>query len=172
MNLTKKLFMMAAACRKPSWEESDMPSSQSRIPTATKVITPETRCKMDAIAVTGNRIVCRSRLTGLCFFTFLPTQLLLFSFLRPGRGSDSVKSQNPYTSRAQTTTSLVLKRRVVIYLMNVKSQSINSALKDERHNAGCSYFRVIRRPGGSIGGSHSDYNSRTIPLITFPLNSD
>jgi hypothetical protein len=54
MNLTTKLFMMAAACMKPSWEESDRPSSQRRIPTATKVITPETRCKMDAIAVTGN----------------------------------------------------------------------------------------------------------------------
>ena len=35
------------------------------------VITPETRWRMDAIAVIGNRIVCRSRLTGLCFFTFL-----------------------------------------------------------------------------------------------------
>jgi hypothetical protein len=31
---------------------------------------------MDAIAVTGNRIVCRSRLTGLCFFTVLPTHLI------------------------------------------------------------------------------------------------
>ena len=34
-------------------------------------LTPETRWRMDAIAVIGNRIVCRSRLTGLCFFTFL-----------------------------------------------------------------------------------------------------
>ncbi|AFG39568.1 hypothetical protein P12B_c0691 [Escherichia coli P12b] len=41
------------------------------MPTATKVITPETRWRMDAIAVMGNRMVCRSRLTGLCFFTFL-----------------------------------------------------------------------------------------------------
>jgi hypothetical protein len=39
---------------KPSGEERDNPSNQRRIPTATKVITPETRCKMDAIAVTGN----------------------------------------------------------------------------------------------------------------------
>ncbi|EMI37594.1 hypothetical protein MTE2_4199 [Klebsiella pneumoniae VA360] len=71
MNFTKKLSMMEAAVRKPSGEERLVPSSQSRIPTATKVMTPETRWRMDAIAVIGNRIVCRSRLTGLCFFTFL-----------------------------------------------------------------------------------------------------
>ena len=32
--------------------------------------------------------------------------------------------------------------------------------------------RVFRRPGRSIGGSHSDYNSPTISLVTFRLNSD
>ncbi len=63
--------IIAEACSKPSGEERLVPRSHSRMPTATKVITPETRWRMDAIAVMGNRMVCRSRLTGLCFFTFL-----------------------------------------------------------------------------------------------------
>ncbi len=71
MNFTKKLSMMEAAVEnllgRKGWCRS-----QSRIPTATKVMTPETRWRMDAIAVIGNRIVCRSRLTGLCFSHFLP----------------------------------------------------------------------------------------------------
>ena len=92
-----------------------VPNNHNRIPTATKVITPDTRWRMDAIAVIGNRIVCRSRLTGLCFSHFLswitPTccsyyslgttgtevNFLLpgdvgISFLRSACGSDSVLS--------------------------------------------------------------------------------
>ena len=117
INLTKKLPIIAEACSKPSGEERLVPRSHSRMPTATKVITPETRWRMDAIAVTGNRMVCRSRLTGLCFFTFLIMNnahmlFLLFpgttgtevnfllpgdvgiSFLRSACGSDSVLFYN------------------------------------------------------------------------------
>ena len=42
-----------------------MDSNQSRIPIATKVITPDTRCRMEAIAVIGKWMVCKSKLTGL-----------------------------------------------------------------------------------------------------------
>lgn len=54
-----------------------MDSNQSRIPIATNVITPDTRCKIDAIAVIGKLTVCKSKLTGLDFlsFTGLLTQL-------------------------------------------------------------------------------------------------
>ncbi|SBS27261.1 hypothetical protein EDB39_10893 [Vibrio crassostreae] len=54
-----------------------MDSNQSKIPIATKVITPDTRCRMEAIAVIGKWMVCKSKLTGLVFlsFTGLLTQL-------------------------------------------------------------------------------------------------
>ncbi len=54
-----------------------MDSNQSKIPIATNVITPDTRCRMDAIAVIGKWMVCKSKLTGLVFlsFTGLLTQL-------------------------------------------------------------------------------------------------
>ncbi|AGM43860.1 hypothetical protein AHML_10390 [Aeromonas hydrophila ML09-119] len=68
--------MMDTTVSNPSGEASEVPSIHSKIESATKVMTPETRCKMEAMAVTGKLIVCRSRFTGLClFFTALPTQL-------------------------------------------------------------------------------------------------
>jgi hypothetical protein len=55
--LHKEAIHDGRGLRKPSGEERLVPSNHSRIPTATKVITPETRWRMDAIAVIGNRIV-------------------------------------------------------------------------------------------------------------------
>lgn len=88
INLAKKPVINSEAYWNPSGEEREIPSNHSKIPTAIKVITPETRCKIDAIAVTGNSIVCKSRLTGLCFFTILPTQLFII-FHPPDLGRKS-----------------------------------------------------------------------------------
>jgi hypothetical protein len=78
MNFTKKLSTISAASINPIGEDRDMDSNHRRIPTATNVITPDTRCRMDDIAVIGKFIVCKSKLTGLDFlsFTGLLTQLL------------------------------------------------------------------------------------------------
>ena len=78
MNDTKKLSTMSAALANPRGEEREMDSNQSKIPIATNVITPEIRCRMDAIAEIGKWTVCKSKLTGLDFlsFTGLLTQLL------------------------------------------------------------------------------------------------
>lgn len=158
INLTKKLPIIAEACSKPSGEERLVPRSHSRMPTATKVITPETRWRMDAIAVTGNRMVCRSRLTGLCFFTFLIMNnahmlFLLFpgttgtevnfllpgdvgiSFLRSACGSDSVLS---ITARHAKHCFQMRKRHVT--------------------TLGGSGLQGVPRPGGSIGCSQNHYN--------------
>ena len=150
MNLAKKLSMMDAACWKPSGEERERPSNQSSIPRATKVITPETRWRMDDIAVTGNRIVERSKLTGLCFFTVLPTQL--FFILLP-----------PDLSRIRAQR---------VFRLQPPPKKQHPVLNEAKKRWVAPGVRVFRRPGGSIGGSHSDYNSPTISLVTFRLNSD
>ncbi|KQA19066.1 hypothetical protein XV92_13785 [Vibrio metoecus] len=68
---------MLLASMNPTGEERERDSNQSKIPTATNVITPDTRWRMDAIAEIGKWMVCKSKLTGLDFlsFTGLLTQL-------------------------------------------------------------------------------------------------
>ena len=152
MNLAKKPVINSDAYWKPSGEEREVPSNQSRIPTAMRVMTPETRCKIDDIAVIGKCIVCKSRLTGLCFFTILPTQLFII-FHPPDLGWKSDSDRGTKCNLTQT----------LIHHVWVKLHT---------DHAGNSYYRVIRRPGASIKSSHCYYNSHTKGLETFSPNSE
>src|SRR5690606_2463937 len=65
----KGLATAVAMLSKPSGEERLVCSIHKRTATPANKKQPETRCKMDTIAVIGNLIVDISRLTGLFLFT-------------------------------------------------------------------------------------------------------
>jgi len=60
----------------PCAEDKDNDNVHNNIPIAKIMITPEIRCKIDAMAAAGHLIVVRivvySMFTGRCFFTIVP----------------------------------------------------------------------------------------------------
>ncbi len=69
MNLATKEVITSFTKAKPSAEDKDTAQAQITKISAKNIATPVTRCRIEAVAVTGMDIVVRSRFTGLCFFT-------------------------------------------------------------------------------------------------------